>query len=66
MLRTSAMIAILTLIGTAGVSTAQPQKPTSTKACTEQEYRANCQKRGIIRCEYWWGRQQSMGGNCLR
>jgi hypothetical protein len=67
MFRISAVIALLTLIGTtANVAAAQPEKPANTKACTQEEYMANCRKKGIIRCEFWWERQQSMGGNCLR
>jgi hypothetical protein len=67
MLRISVFIAAVTLVGTtANVSAAQLQKPANTKACTQEEFTANCQKKGIVRCDYWWGRQQSMGGNCLR
>jgi hypothetical protein len=66
MFRISVVIASLTLMGTTGILAAQPQKPANTKACTEQEFMANCQKKGVQRCDYWWGRQQSMGGGCLR
>jgi hypothetical protein len=67
MFRISAVIALLTLIGTtANVSAAQPQKSSGTKACSQEEFMVNCRKRGYSKCEYWWQRQQSMGGSCMR
>jgi invasion protein IalB len=67
MLRISAVFALLTLIETtANVSAAQPQKPSGAKACSQEEFMVNCRKRGYNKCDYWWQREQSMGGSCLR
>ena len=68
MLRISAAIAVLTLIGTtANVSAAQPQKPSNTKECTEEEFMANCHKKSNVKyCDWWWDKQRRMGGNCMR
>jgi hypothetical protein len=50
MLRISAAIAVLTLVGTtANVSAAQPQKPPTTNACSLESCIATCKKEGIDR-----------------
>jgi hypothetical protein len=67
MLRILGFVVVLTLTGTmANVSAAEPQKPVSTKACTQEEFYANCHKQNARFCDWWWDKQRRMGGSCMR
>jgi hypothetical protein len=67
MTRTSMLIAALTLIAaTMNASAAEPRKTASAKPCTYEEFMTNCRKNNAGTCERAWGKQQRMGGNCMR
>jgi hypothetical protein len=67
MLRISAFIAVLALIGTTGVSTAQVQSNSAQKgwACyNSQTCQAQCNAAGYRYCELWCQRQASTKPAC--
>jgi hypothetical protein len=69
MLRISAFIAVLALIGmTPNVSATQPQKPANAKGCYSfEQFMAACRRQGIIRtCERWWDFKQRANSDCVR
>jgi hypothetical protein len=68
MLRISAFIAVLALIGmTPSVSSTEPQKPADTKGCySYEQFMAACNKKGNRLCEKWWDWKQRAGGGCVR
>jgi len=64
MTRASALlIAVLTLIVTTANAPAESKKTAATKPCTQEEFWANCRKQGTRYCDWWWDKQQRMGGN---
>ena len=67
MYRILAALVVLSLTGTTSVSAAQPKAPANTKECSEEEFMANCYKKGVVKfCDGWWKKQGSMGGTCMR
>jgi hypothetical protein len=60
MLRISAFIAVLALIGTTGVSTAQTQSKPTQKGCyNSQTCATECNQQGGRYCELWCQRRAS-------
>ena len=68
MARISVLTAALLIISsTENVSAAQAQKTAKTASCTQEEFMVNCHRKGDVKfCEWWWDKQQRMGGNCMR
>jgi hypothetical protein len=65
--RLATTLVVLSFTGTTGVSAVQPQKPSGTNVCTEEEFMTNCQKKGYVKyCSWWWDKQRRMGGSCMR
>jgi hypothetical protein len=64
MLRISVFIAVLALIGTTGVSTAQTQSNSAWACYNSQTCQTQCNAAGYRYCELWCQRQASTKPAC--